>query len=63
MPYKEAIKKKLESNATSPIKKSKYKIVNWSVYNKSLRNRRFLDCKKLLTKICTCSIICTYKLT
>ena len=39
MPYKGAIKLKSETNSTSPIKKSKYKVINWSVYNKSLKNR------------------------
>jgi hypothetical protein len=39
MPYKEAIKQKAESNSTTLIQKSKYKVVNWSAYNKSLKNR------------------------
>ena len=39
MPYKEALKLKVESNSTTPIKKTKYKVVNWTEYNKSLRNR------------------------
>jgi hypothetical protein len=39
MPHKEAIKLKAESNSITPIKKSKYKVKNWTVYNKSLRNR------------------------
>jgi hypothetical protein len=39
MPNKEAIKLKAESNSITPIKKSKYKVKNWTVYNKSLRNR------------------------
>ena len=37
MPYKEAIRQKVESNSTVPIKKSKYKVMNWSAYNKSLQ--------------------------
>ena len=39
MPYKEAIKLKAESSSLTPIQKAKYKVKNWSVYNKSLRNR------------------------
>lgn len=39
MPYKEAIKLKAESGSTIPIQKAKYKVKNWTVYNKSLRNR------------------------
>lgn len=39
MPYKEAIKLKAASNSTKPIKKSKYKVINCSAYNKSLKNR------------------------
>lgn len=39
MPYKESIKQKAEYNSASSIQKSKYKVVNWPVYNKSLRNR------------------------
>jgi hypothetical protein len=39
MPYKEAIKLKAESNSTALIQKSEYKVANWSVYNKSLKNR------------------------
>ena len=39
MPYKEAIKLKAALNSTTPIKKSKYKVKNWNVYNKSLKNR------------------------
>ena len=39
MPYKEAIKLKAESSSTTPIQKSEYKVVNWSVYNKSLKKR------------------------
>ena len=39
MPYKEAIRQKVESNSAAPIKKSKYKVTNWSAYNKSLHKR------------------------
>lgn len=39
MPYKEAIKLKAASNSTKPIKKSKYKVINCSAYNKNLKNR------------------------
>ena len=39
MPYKEAIKHKVESNSTTLIKKSKYKVRNCTDYNKSLKNR------------------------
>lgn len=39
MPYKEAIKQKIESNSATPIKKSKYKVTNWSTYNQSLKKR------------------------
>ena len=39
MPYKEAIKQKAELNSTTPIKKSKYKVINCSAYNKSLKKR------------------------
>ena len=39
MPYKEAIKLKEESNSTKPIQKPTYKVKNWTVYNKSLKNR------------------------
>jgi hypothetical protein len=39
MPYKEAIKLQAESNTAKPIQKSKYKVVNWNSYNKSLRKR------------------------
>lgn len=39
MPYKEAIKQKAESKSEAPIKKAKYKVVNNSAYNKSLKNR------------------------
>lgn len=39
MPYKEAIKLKAESDSTTVIRKSKYKVANWNVYNKSLKNR------------------------
>jgi hypothetical protein len=38
MPYKEALKLKVESNSTTPIKKTKYKVVNWTEYNQSLRS-------------------------
>jgi len=37
--YKEAIKFKAESNSTTPIQKSKYKVANWKAYNKNLRRR------------------------
>ena len=37
MPYKEAIKHKVESNSTTLIKKSKYKVRNCTDYNKSLK--------------------------
>ena len=39
MPYKEAIKLKTESGSTTAIQKFTYKVKNWTVYNKSLRNR------------------------
>lgn len=39
MPYKEAIKQKAESSSATPIKKSKYKVINCSAYNKSLKKR------------------------
>lgn len=39
MPYKEAIKLKSKSNSTTPIQKPQYQVVNWPVYNRSLRNR------------------------
>jgi hypothetical protein len=39
MPYKEALKLKAELNSVTPIKKSKYKVINWSNYNKSLKKR------------------------
>lgn len=39
MPYKEAIKQKVESNSITAIKKLKYKVTNWGSYNKSLQNR------------------------
>lgn len=39
MPYKEAIRQKVESNSAAPIKKSKYKVANWNAYNKSLQKR------------------------
>ena len=39
MPNKEAIKLQAESSSTRPIKKSKYKVKNWTIYNKSLRSR------------------------
>ena len=43
MPCKEAIKLRAESDSITPIEKSKYKVVNWDVYNKSLKNRRKLS--------------------
>ena len=39
MPYKEAIKSKIELNSTAPIQKAKYKVTNWTAYNQSLKNR------------------------
>ena len=37
MPHKEAIKQKAKSNSATPIKKSQYKVINCSAYNKSLK--------------------------
>ena len=39
MPYKEAIKQRVTSNNTVAVKKSKYSVTNWNVYNKSLQRR------------------------
>lgn len=39
MPYKEAIRQKVELNSAAPSKKSNYKVTNWSAYNKSLQKR------------------------
>ena len=39
MPYKETIKQKAELNSATSVQKSTYKVKNWTLYNKSLKNR------------------------